>query len=86
MYVYEYVHRGYVCVSVHYVCDTTQRENEPLFARASNRALKELLGRGADTTARHGQGRLPLEAAHLRMLMCDYPLSQRIGETVRVTR
>ena len=72
------------CSYIAYVMPRKKKDSEPLLAQASNRALKELLGRGADTTARHWQGRLPLEAAHLRMLMCDYPLSQRIGETVRV--
>jgi hypothetical protein len=52
--------------------------------KASNQALQCLLDAGADTSLRHVQGRLPLESAHMRMLSCDFPLSRRIGETVRL--
>ena len=52
--------------------------------KASNQALLELLAAGADTSLRHVQGRLALESAHMRMLLCDYPLSARIGQTVRI--
>ena len=52
--------------------------------KASNQAIKFLLGAGADTSLRHAQGRLALESAHMRMMSCDFPLSQRIGDTVRL--
>ena len=52
--------------------------------KASNQALQCLIDAGADTSLRHVQGRLPLESAHMRMLSCDFPLSRRIGETVRL--
>jgi len=52
--------------------------------KASNGAIKCLLAAGADTSLRHVQGRLALESAHIRMMFCEYPLSRRIGDTVRL--
>ena len=52
--------------------------------KASNLVIPVLVSAGADTSARHVQGRLALESAHMRMMMCEYPLSKRIAETVRL--
>ena len=52
--------------------------------KASNLVIPVLVSAGADTSARHVQGRLALESAHMRMISCEYPLSKRIAETVRL--
>ena len=52
--------------------------------KASNLVIPVLVSAGADTSARHVQGRLALESAHMRMMMCEYPLCKRIAETVRL--
>ena len=66
----------------------TMTSSHALNGRAILAPLKltasRLIVEGTSTSLRHVQGRLALESAHLRMLSCDYPLSRRIGETVRL--